>query len=292
MFPWSFDGEIISLWRALFCLQDHEPVQDPGEHVPTALLQVLDFMCPIRASLNAPRIRRQSTLRYRSSEDISSCAGPVLEALTQDYCPKILVIYGDLVAPEAAEAKAHRQALVIVLTSSPLWRKYLTGKEDDFLIDDDHLLLEISPQPRMLCYHGAGTKFREIVVTGDSHLSFGEAGADKEWPGLSIKYQTGLATLSTLSSSETAAEFGYKEIHVGHEKAAERPSRNQARETHLRMSKIEVYNQEAGVLVGLAVARVQDATQERETDHIVDEAKPGSVSKESSEGSHSIRSQE
>ncbi|KAK5110177.1 hypothetical protein LTR62_006173 [Meristemomyces frigidus] len=147
-------------------------------------------------------------------------------------------------------------AVFIIITASPLWCAYKTGRIDDFFVGKGHVILSLAP-PRTLWYPYAETKFSELVSINDNHcLSFGGHEAEQERSsGLEIGLDAGTATLRYAPAS--SQEDMYVEVGMG--PSSKGPLRElgdpRSWETSIQVQKIEVYSLPDGVEVGLSSAR-------------------------------------
>lgn len=208
---------------------------------------------------------------YSTDSDLSRDG--VLKALTWPFSSKFLVVYGTTI--DVASQKSSRRtrsstqntedsqtAILAVITSSPLWSIYRTGKIDDFLVDDTHLLLELAPRPRILWYAAEQTKYADLVdTTDDALISFGHsatptADGPARSSGLTLNLNAGVATLCSLPGWTKGPAQGYVEIPVGPRngppKKVDEPGEW---ETTVRIQKVEVYSGLGGVPESLTVRR-------------------------------------
>ena len=148
------------------------------------------------------------------------------------------------------------------MTSSPLWSTYTTGTVDDFLVGDEHLLIELAPRPRTLWYAAEETKYADLVdTTNNSLISFGHSvtsatGESGRSSGLTLNFDAGTATLCSSPDPTKGREQGYVEIPVGpRDGPAKKVEEPGAWETAIRIRKVEVYSGPEGVPVNLTVRR-------------------------------------
>jgi len=152
--------------------------------------------------------------------------------------------------------------IFVVMTKSPLWCNYKTGKINDFFVGDGHVLLELAPKARALWCSHPSTKFADLVGIHDSHtLSFGRsttAPGDSQdtGSGLHIDFEAGVVSLRHAPSNTENREGDYVEVDVGPQGGPPRKlDRVQPWETVIHLRKIEVYSFPNGVENGLGTAR-------------------------------------
>jgi hypothetical protein len=151
--------------------------------------------------------------------------------------------------------------LFAIITSSPLWCTYQTGRIDDFHVGDGHLLLQLVPQPRALWYPTAQNKYVDIVNTVENaSISFGRVTAitnnSIRSSGFTVNFEACLAMLSSYIHQDGGSEQGYIEIPIGPSTGpANMLNTGQAWETTISVRKVEVYTAPDGVLAGLAADR-------------------------------------
>lgn len=272
---WSFDLEIPGLWRALLSGSEAASAESrTAPHPPSHILRALEFLSPLPLDCHSPQRCWESTLSLWSSPENGSVRDEALEALTWPFSPKLVVVKGMLQsassgprsrgskqdsAEDSPDLQSSQTAAFALLTSSPLWCTYKTGKIDDFFVDKEHLLVQLWPQPRALWYSNQQqtgfkdlARFADLVDTTDKTISLrapvdGGQGAS----GITMDFESGIVTLASASS-----ERGYVEIPVGpSEVPLEKLDGAQAWETVVRMQSVEVYSSPGGVAVGLAVKR-------------------------------------
>lgn len=271
---WSFDQQLTALWRGLFSMQDSNSSTPPTshQHPPSLVLQALDFLSPFQQNLYDLHARRQSTLVYSSDAGLSR--DEVLNALTWPFSSKLVVVYGiatDAVfqggsrhtrRSSARNTEASEPAILAIMTSSPLWSIYKTGEIDDFLVGDEHVLLELAPRPRALWYVGERTKYADLVDTSeDAVICFGQsttrtAGGSARPSGLRLNLDIGVATLCSVPGQAEGQEQGYVEVVVGRrDRPIKKVDTPGAWETAVCIRKIEVYSGPEGVAEGLDIRR-------------------------------------
>lgn len=240
------------------------PPSSSHQHPPSLVLQALEFLYPLQQSFYDLQARRQNTLVYSTDSGLSR--DEVLKALTWPSSSKFVVVYGTAtdVASQGGSRRtrsstrnteAKQPAILAIMTSSPLWSIYKTGEVDDFLVGDEHLLLELAPRPRALWYAGEQTKYADLVdTTKDAVIRFGQSATRPS--GLNLNLDTGVATLCSLPGQAKGREQGYVEIPVGRRDGPiEKVDQPGAWETAVRIQKIEVYSGPGGVLEGLSIRR-------------------------------------
>lgn len=169
------------------------------------------------------------------------------------------VIYGN-------KAGTGEPSVFVILMSSPLWCRYTTGAIDDFYVDDEHLLFEITLHPRVMQFRPQGkTKFADIVnVSKQSALSFGtvQTGhttrkiAPTAVSGLTLNLESRTATMSSAANAGTD-HVGYVELPAGQHTTPPTSLETATPWTSsISVTKIDVYDGEFGVISGLCVKRV------------------------------------
>ncbi len=213
---------------------------------------------------------QQSLLERTAHLGSNSGRSDVLAALTWPYGPKFVIIYGTTAAdsrtsPESTQDKAEKDqeslpALIVAITSSPLWCLYKTGKRDNFLVGEAHMLIELAPQPRILWHCAKDIKYADIIdITVQDEIRFRDHGtnsvdATASSSGLCLNFNTSLATLNSAQPDVGKHKSGYVELSVGpHHGPPRTLDGPQAWSTVVRMKRIEVYNNNKGVSVGLSV---------------------------------------
>lgn len=144
-----------------------------------------------------------------------------------------------------------------VLMSSPIWRTYTTGRTDDFFVGENHFLLELMPHPRVLFCPSKETKYIDIVDHRlPGRLSFGtrQGAVDRPSSGLDIEFD---AINATLSNDESTS--AYVEIQPG-PNAVSIKDIQQTWKSTMQIQKLEVYELEGGVTVGLSVNRMAESS--------------------------------
>ncbi|KIH92477.1 hypothetical protein SPBR_02489 [Sporothrix brasiliensis 5110] len=215
---WSLDWEIKLLWRTLFSqlLTDSDCHSDGASLLPLAS-QAINFLHPLSQTGMDHYLHRQKNLTC-----VSHGCADVLRALTWPYQPKLVVVCGACShGPQIGQA-----AVYVITTSSPLWCTYTTGAVDDFYVDDQHLLFELAPNPRVIqyCSPPKTATFSEIVdVASPDIVSFGQ----KNGCGLSLNFRTNLVTISYETEGHTQKHGGYNEIPIGPHQTPPDPTRMQ-----------------------------------------------------------------
>jgi hypothetical protein len=266
------------LWDAIFSSQQSNALASSPpsqQHLPSVILQTLDFLYPLEQDLYDRRSRWQSTLYYSTDHVSPFSREEMLKALTWPYNAKLTLIFGNITTAASSassqgfgpahsstrDSKYDKLALFAIFTSSPLWCTYQTGGIDDFAVGNAHLLLQLMPEPRALWYPAAQTKYVDLVNTANNEsISFGHVAdltdSSIRSSGLTVNLEACLATLSSSPHQGGGPEQGYLEIPVGPSKGPAKMLDNaQAWETTISVRKVEVYTAPDGVLVGLAVTR-------------------------------------
>lgn len=146
-----------------------------------------------------------------------------------------------------------RPVVFAIITSSPLWCTYKNGKVDDFFVGESHLLVQLTPQARMLKHTKTKAKYTDVVdIAQTGQLIFGRTPSSS---GLTLDFETGVAILS----SSDAESGEYMEIPVRGEEASSRTlHRARTWKTTARMDSVEVYTLARGVADDLVEPRSEE----------------------------------
>lgn len=205
---WCFDLEVLLMWRALFSTPEDDDAISSDRNPPSSITQAIQFLFPFKDNSRDEQEFSRSRLQYPSA---SSSSGEIRAALNAGYNGKLVIVSRTaLPEPRATENnRANEFGMIAIVTSSSLWQADSEGGRSDFLVDDEHYLLELAPQPRTLWSRAKRTKYVDLVdMSNEDSTTFGVAsGGTGSQTGLGMDFSVGIATL--LSSPQNRQVDGY-----------------------------------------------------------------------------------
>ncbi len=205
----------------------------PQPHPPALILQAVHLLYPFsRNKGKHDHLKwQQSVLECTAHLESNSSKSDVLAALTWPYGPKFVIIHGTTAtdsrtSPESTQNDAKKDrdclpALIVAITSSPLWCNFKTGRRGDFFVGEAHVLMELAPQPRILWYSTKDSQYSDIVdILVHDEIRFTDHATDAvsataPSSGLSLNFNTGLATLNSAQPEDSRQMSGYVGLSVG-----------------------------------------------------------------------------
>lgn len=154
----------------------------------------------------------------------------------------------------SSRLKPPQPAIFVVVTHSPPWSIH-SDRTDDYLVEDQHLLLELAPRPREVWYTSTNknTKYVDLVCTDDDGVISFTSDVDVYGTasGLTIDFTAGIAALRSVADTEER----YVEIALGPHAEPQRLTPAADWESKMVIDRIEVYDASRGVYEDAIVER-------------------------------------